>query len=200
MNELNTRHIRTYGRLRCRSIDTSIMQDNPYLYKSIPANFKHHKNLTLEIGFGNGEVLLHRSYKHQFQKHVAVEVYQNGICKVLKHLKNHPIENIYLYPMDIRDFWSLLEEAVLFQEIYVLFPDPWHKKSLQKREKKRLVNEDFIKSIYGILLLKGNFFFATDHLDYYTNVKNLLLSLGGFIIEQESVDEYLNDNFILSNY
>ena len=200
MNELNTRHIRTYGRLRCRSIDTSIMDNNSYLHKNIPHILKNNKNLTLEIGFGNGEVLLHRAYKHYSQQHLGVEVYQNGICKVLKYLKYNPIENIYIYPIDVRDFWPLLKDQVLFQEIYLLFPDPWHKKSLIKKEKKRLANGDLINHIYDKLLPGGYFFFATDHLDYYDSVKNLLLTTGNFLMVKESINDYLNDNFVLSNY
>jgi tRNA G46 methylase TrmB len=102
--------------------------------------------------------------------------------------------------MDGRDFLlNAIKEKIFFKEIYILFPDPWHKKSEKKREKKRLINENFLKNIKDILQQDGSLYFATDHLDYYNNVKNILLQLN-LSIQKETVNEYINENFTLSNY
>lgn len=192
------KHIRTYGRLRCRSVDTSIMNDSSHLYTTI--NSIDNNNLTLEIGFGNGEVLLHRALKHKDQIHIGVEVYQNGICKVLKKIDANNITNIKIFPIDVRDFWLLIPNNITFHEIYVLYPDPWHKKSLTKQEKKRLVNRDFIHHISSLLCNNGSFFFASDHFDYYTNIKQYILENPNLCIIKETINEHLNDNFVISNY
>jgi release factor glutamine methyltransferase len=179
------------------------MINNKFLHKNFNniniEEFKK-KNITLEIGFGNGEVLIHRSNINKNAIHIGVDVYENGICKVLKNMEVNDINNIKIFNVDVRDFLlNQLEVGILFNEIYILFPDPWHKKSEKKREKKRLINKEFLKKIKEILQINGLIYFATDHLDYYNNVKNILLELG-FIIEKETENEYINENFTLSNY
>jgi tRNA (guanine-N7-)-methyltransferase len=194
--------IRTYGRLRCRSLNRDIMENNKYLHKQFKEEVFNNLNNTLEIGFGNGEVLLHRSIKNPHKNHMAVDVYENGIVKVLKAIAiDDKIENLNIFQMDARELINNIEEfnktnnKILFQEIYILFPDPWHKKS----EKKRLINKNLLISIKNILVPNGKLFFATDHIDYFENVKNTLVELG-FIIEKITTNEYINDDFVLSNY
>ena len=193
--------IRTYGRLRCRSLNKNIMENNNNLHKEIKEeSFK--ENNTLEIGFGNGEVLIHRSLNSPKKNHIGVDVYENGIVKVLKTIQEKNINNLNIFQMDIRDFLLSLEplsKKIAFQEVYILFPDPWHKKSEKKREKKRLVNKNLLENIKKILDINGKLFFATDHMDYFENVKNILIELN-FFIEKTTINEYLNEDFILSNY
>jgi tRNA (guanine-N7-)-methyltransferase len=193
-------HIRTYGRLRCRKFNNDILHNHPALYNNIPINLSNKNNICLEIGFGNGEVLLHRSIKYNDLVHIGVDLYENGICKVLKYITQNNTTNIYIYKMDIRDFFLLNKGDISFKEIYILFPDPWYKKSPKKKEKKRLVNEVLIQCIYSNLILNGNFFFASDHLDYYEYVLNIIKQNNKFQIIKETVNEYLNDDFVPSNY
>lgn len=197
--------VRTYGRVRCRSLDNTIMIDNRNLHN----NFKKEiftKNNSLEIGFGNGEVLIHRTIKNPEKNHIGIDVYENGIVKVLKVIEKQQLKNLNIYHMDVRGFLIEInkfneenQEKILFNEIYILFPDPWHKKSEKKKERKRLINEDFLINIKNLLEVNGKLFFATDHLDYFENVKNILEKLN-FFIEKTTINEYLNEDFILSNY
>jgi tRNA (guanine-N7-)-methyltransferase len=193
--------IRTYGRLRCRGIKTDIIENNVNLHKEIKKEiFK--ENNTLEIGFGNGEVLIHRSLNSPNKNHIGVDVYENGIVKVLKIIEEKKIKNLNICQMDVRVFILYMEklnEKIYFQEVYILFPDPWHKKSEKKREKKRLVNKNLLENIKKILDINGKLFFATDHIDYFENVKNTLIELN-FFIEKTTVNTYVNEDFILSNY
>lgn len=201
---MEKKFIRTYGRLRCRSLNKTIMVNNPYIFKEFNKNIL--ETHTLEIGFGNGEVLIHRTMKHNHKNHIGVDVYENGIVKVLKAIENNQIKNLNIFQMDIRslileikNFNKNNESKIKFQEIYILFPDPWHKKSEKKKEKKRLVNKDFLNNIKELLEINGKLFFASDHLDYFENVINFLKELN-FNIVKTTVNEYINEDFILSNY
>lgn len=196
------KYIRTYGRLRCRNLNNDIMKGNTHLYDALPSSLREHNCITLEIGFGNGELLLHRSSKYTHQLHMGVEVYENGICKVLAHIQTHNSQNICVYNMDVRDFFLLLknENTIKFSQIYVMFPDPWHKKSIKKRMKKRLVNETFIRNVYEALPTNGEFFFGTDHEDYYEQVKSYINDTPGLLILIETINKHINDDFVTSNY
>ena len=56
-----------------------------------------------------------------------------------------------------------------FNEIWILFPDPWPKK---KHFKRRLINENFFKKIYPYLKKDGKIFIATDSSSYLKSIMN----------------------------
>ena len=78
---------------------------------------------------------------------------------------------------------SLSKNIILiaFPNVKLLFPDPWPKKRHQKR---RLVNEEFIKKILKRLKKKGNVFFSTDNISYYENVKSILKTISKIKIKK----------------
>ena len=94
----------------------------------------------------------------------------NGMVNVSDYSINNNIKNIFLYPFVFQKFFKKFKK-LRFNEIYVLFPDPWPKKRHQKR---RLVNIDFLKKILKILKKNGKFIFSTDNISYYENVKTIL--------------------------
>jgi release factor glutamine methyltransferase len=56
--------------------------------------------------------------------------------------------------------------------IYVLFPDPWHKRRYMK---KRLINKERLELLKLKLKIGGFIAFASDIEDYFENVKKLFL-------------------------
>ena len=178
MRTRRTKYTRTYGRTRVRSMNLSIMENNPYLCQTIELEkLNQWESLHLEIGFGNGENLLHRVAQFPNTLQVGVDVYKNGICKILSSIKNNHMNNLILVPMDVREFLDVNPE-LYFHHIYIMFPDPWHKKSEKKREKKRLVNKEFLQQLYHLLSPNGYIVFASDHKDYYENVKIFFNEIG----------------------
>ena len=64
-------------------------------------------------------------------------------------------------------------KKIYFKEIFILFPDPWHKK---KHHKRRLVQLPFLKNIVKRLDKNGKLYFATDNQDYFKSVQDCLYS------------------------
>ena len=128
------------------------------------------KKLILEIGIGMGENLIHLSKKNTQTNIIGVDPFMNGMVNVSDYSINNNIKNIYLYPFVFEKFLNKYKK-LRFNEIYVLFPDPWPKKRHQKR---RLVNSDFLKKIFKILKKNGKFIFSTDNISYFENVKTIL--------------------------
>ena len=64
--------------------------------KKINFNKSNFSQINLEIGFGDGEYLLRSAYSKPKELFIGVDVYINGIVKVLKKILEHGIENIML--------------------------------------------------------------------------------------------------------
>ena len=166
-----------FGRVKSRKI--SKIKENSfkkYLKTKNINSLNLKKKLILEIGIGMGENLIYLSKKNIKKNLIGVDPFKNGIVNVSDYCINNNIKNIYLYPYVFQKFINKFKK-LRFDIIYVLFPDPWPKK---KHEKRRIVNEEFLKKIFVILKKKGKVFFSTDNLDYYTNVKTLLKKFPNF--------------------
>jgi tRNA (guanine-N7-)-methyltransferase len=125
----------------------------------------------LEIGFGNGQSLLHMAQSHPFDQFLGIEVHTPGIGQLMNNLHQQTIDNVKICTKDAA---TLLRDDIPNQSldgILVFFPDPWPKRKHQKR---RLVQQDFIDIISQKLKTGGMFHMATDWSDYAKDVLKLL--------------------------
>ena len=160
-----------FGRVKSRKISKIKQHNFKYFQKKNNINkINLKKKLILEIGIGMGENLIHLSKKNTQTNIIGVDPFMNGMVNVSDYSINNNIKNIYLYPFVFQKFLNKFKK-LRFNEIYVLFPDPWPKKRHQKR---RLVNSDFLKKIFKILKKNGKFIFSTDNISYFENVKTIL--------------------------
>ena len=160
-----------FGRVKSRKISKIKQHNFKYFQKKNNINkLNLKKKLILEIGIGMGENLIHLSKKNTQTNIIGVDPFMNGMVNVSDYSINNNIKNIYLYPFVFQKFLNKYKK-LRFNEIYVLFPDPWPKKRHQKR---RLVNSDFLKKIFKILKKNGKFIFSTDNISYFENVKTIL--------------------------
>ena len=160
-----------FGRVKSRKISKIKQHNFKYFQKENNINkINLKKKLILEIGIGMGENLIYLSKKNTQTNIIGVDPFMNGMVNVSDYSINNDIKNIYLYPFVFQKFFNKFKK-LRFNEIYVLFPDPWPKKRHQKR---RLVNSDFLKKIFEILKKNGKFIFSTDNISYFENVKTIL--------------------------
>ena len=160
-----------FGRVKSRKI-SKIKEISLKKYLKIKKikSLSSKKKLILEIGIGMGENLIHLSKKNKRKNIIGVDPFKNGMVNVSDYCINNNIKNIYLYPYVFQKFINKFKK-LRFDIIYILFPDPWPKK---RHKKRRIVNEEFLKKIFEILKKRGKFFFSTDNLDYFINVKTII--------------------------
>ncbi len=119
----------------------------------------------LEIGFGGGEHLAALAKAHPNTKFLGAEPFINGVTSLIHHLcyqQESTPNNIKIYPDDIRKIYSDFQDES-FDEIYLLFPDPWRK---SRHSERRFVNEDNILSIHRLLKRGRDFIIASDDPTY----------------------------------
>jgi len=88
--------------------------------------------LWLEVGFGGGEHLAWQAAQNPDVGLIGGEVFLNGIASLLAHLDRGGIENVRIFPEDVRRLFPALPDACL-ERAFVLFPDPWPKKRHAER-------------------------------------------------------------------
>ena len=120
---------------------------------------KDFKKYYLEIGFGDGSFLNKLANKCKSSGILGSEVYKNGIANLLGHIEKKKIDNVLLWPNDVRFLIPKLPKNK-FSRIYILFPDPWPKK---KHSERRIINGQMIDNLYNLLEKNGKLIMATDH-------------------------------------
>ena len=124
--------------------------------------FKNFENITLEVGFGNGEFTLLNALKNNNDLHLACEPYLNGVSSLLGKIKENEVTNIRIFADDVRKLLDEMPNNIL-HKIYIICPDPWPKRRDNKR---RILQKDFIELIRQKIRPSGELIFVTDHLGY----------------------------------
>jgi tRNA (guanine-N7-)-methyltransferase len=126
----------------------------------------------LEIGFGGGEHLVAQAARAPQLGFVGIEPFLNGIAKALGGVEDQALSNVRLHRGDARDVLPRFADAS-FDRIFLLFPDPWHKK---RHAKRRFVQQSTRDDFARILKPGGALRIATDVRSYADHVT---IELGG---------------------
>jgi len=112
----------------------------------------------LEVGFGTGEHLSGLMQLHPQNAYIGAEPFVNGMSAFLKDIEDEPKERVRVHMDDAMMVANSLTENSL-DGIYVLNPDPWHKKRHYKR---RIISQDNLDCFARILKPQGQLIMSTD--------------------------------------
>ena len=115
---------------------------------------------------------------------VGCEPYLNGLASFICKLEEKNYNKIKLYKNDIRELLLFFSKN-FFDEIYILFPDPWPK---VRHEKRRIINIENVNLFLSRLKINGKIFVATDARNYFEYIQKLFESL-------ENIEIINIDNF-----
>lgn len=116
----------------------------------------------LEIGFGGGEHLAGQAERHPQTGYIGIEPFLNGVAKALTYREELGLENLCLHRGDAREVLPRFKAESL-DRIFLLFPDPWHKK---RHAKRRFVQPSTRDDFARILKPGGKLRIATDVKSY----------------------------------
>ena len=157
---------RFYGRRKGRKLSKSgvsaLKAGSKYIleydkFLEIFLNFKD--KIILEIGFGDGKNLINSAKQNPDTLYLGADPFLNTTVKCIKQILENNINNIKIWPDDVRKIIKFFPSESI-SEVKLLFPDPWPK---MKHQNRRLVQADFLNSIYEILKIKGTITIGTDH-------------------------------------
>lgn len=135
-----------------------------------PTVFGRRAPVVLEVGFGNGDNLLHLASKSPDHDFIGAEIYSPGTGRLLHRLEQNPSPNIRIHNDDVR---TLLERVVVgtLAKVLIFFPDPWPKRRHQRR---RLVQPEFIALLANRMEPQGILHIATDSREYATWMRSVI--------------------------
>jgi tRNA (guanine-N7-)-methyltransferase len=120
---------------------------------------KKPKQVWFEIGFGNGEHILHQAINHPDAGLIGCEPFMNGVAALCVGIGEKKVKNIRLWPDDARLLMGRLKPGSI-DRLFLLHPDPWPKK---RHHKRRFVQTETLDEIARLLKPGAEFRMATDH-------------------------------------
>ena len=123
--------------------------------------------LIWEIGCGHGHFLTHYAGLCRDKYFVGVDRSMERIERAEKKRARDNLENCRFLRCEAREFLHALPSVIRFEEVWVLFPDPWPKK---RHHKHRLLQPLFFEALAGRMVEGARLFFRTDHLEYFEEV------------------------------
>lgn len=186
-----------YGRRLVKGTKDSDLQNlikSPFFFTEeeindfLKSSFFLKKKKNLEIGFGTGENLIFQSLKFKNQIFLACDPFLSGSIKLLKKIDTMNIKNIFISNLDFSSLFQKIRNSE-FEKIFILFPDPWHKR---RHFKRKLINHLFLKQIKLISHNRTSIVIATDDLIYQDIIRESFEKDGDF----EKLVEKTNNTFL----
>jgi tRNA (guanine-N7-)-methyltransferase len=133
--------------------------------------FGRDAELILEIGPGAGDSLIPMAAARPEANLLAVEVYQPAIARMLAQLAKMGLDNVRIVEADAVAALEHLVPAGSVDEIWLFFPDPWHK---ARHHKRRLLTPEFASLTASRMKSGGIWRIATDWADYADRMRKVL--------------------------
>lgn len=127
--------------------------------------------LIVEIGSGSGEAVAHAAAHNPDTDFLAIEVYRPGAAQLASRLRREGLTNVRVACLDAVEVLDHLLPAGSVSELWVFFPDPWHKK---KHTKRRLVQPGFVEKAARVIAPTGVWRLATDWSDYAVQMRSVI--------------------------
>jgi tRNA (guanine-N7-)-methyltransferase len=140
----------------------------------------------IEIGFGNGELLLEMAATHPGRDFIGFEVHEPGVGHCLMEIERRSLTNVRVICRDAVEVMSKSIPDAALDGTYLFFPDPWPKK---RHHKRRIVQPDFVALLARKIKPGGLFRTATDWAPYAEHIESTVIANESF----EAVDIALED-------
>ena len=139
--------------------------------------FNNENELIIEIGFGNGESLLHQAKNQPETNFIGIEVHGPGVGHLIHNANKEGIHNIKVIRHDAVEVLKQQIADSSIKQLQLFFPDPWHKK---RHHKRRIISPDFIQLVQKKLKKGGIFHMATDWQHYAEQMLEQMDNSAGF--------------------
>ncbi|MDQ7003721.1 MAG: tRNA (guanosine(46)-N7)-methyltransferase TrmB [Ghiorsea sp.] len=148
-------------------------KDKTLTMSKVPKN----SPIVLEIGFGNGDFLVHLAENHPDWTLVGVEIYLPGVAKAVGRLEDASfIERTRITQLPAQYVLEHQIEAEQLDGVFINHPDPWPK---ARHHKRRIIQKDFAELLVSRLKQGGFIKLASDVSDLAEWMRVILDSTKG---------------------
>ncbi len=122
---------------------------------------------TLEIGSGHGDFLVQYATTYPERFCLGIDLITQRIEKSNKKARRANVAQCFFLKARAEEFLESQPAEFLWDEIFVLYPDPWPKK---RHHKNRLFQVEFLDRLALRVSLGAKIHFETDAKDYFDEV------------------------------
>lgn len=127
--------------------------------------------LVIEVGSGQGHAIVAAASAAPERDFLAVEVFRAGLARTMLDADKAGVMNLRLVEANAPEVLDGYVPAGAADEVWIFFPDPWHK---SRHTKRRLVREGFPATVAAPLRAGGVLRLATDWEDYALQMREVL--------------------------
>ncbi len=164
MTAVDTRHRATKAPARTQVVAVSDLT----VPLPIDALFDPARPLEVEIGCGNGRFLAARAAADPQTQYLGIERMLGRVRRLDRKACRHSLTNLRVLRLEAFYTFYYLLPPHRVRTVYVFFPDPWPKRHHHNR---RLFSPLFLDALWARLEVGGAVQVATDHLDYYAEIR-----------------------------
>lgn len=127
--------------------------------------------LVVEIGSGQGHAIVHAASTRPEADFLAVEVFRAGVARTMLDADRAGARNLRLIEANAPEVLETFLPEGSAAEVWIFFPDPWHKK---RHTKRRMVRDGFGATAGRAIADDGLLRLATDWEDYALQMREVL--------------------------
>ncbi len=146
---------------------------------NLNALFNNNFPVHLEIGFGDGDMLVSQACLNLNTNFLGIEVHEPGIGHCLLQIEKNNLDNVRIASQDAIDVIAFQIQDNSLHQVSLYFPDPWPKK---RHHKRRLLQRKFLDLIYKKLVKGGTLCIATDWKNYAEHIDLIIKENSNFSI------------------
>lgn len=135
-----------------------------------------------EIGCGHGHFLAAYATAYPEKLCIGVDIATERIDRANRKRDRAKLANLHFIQAEARAFINSLPTGATFDDIYVLFPDPWPK---LRHRKHRLLQPDFLHLAAAKAGQGARLLFRTDYQPYFNEVAEVLGRQPGWMTVDE---------------
>lgn len=162
------------------------------LQRTLAALLPAPRAIVWEVGCGHGHFLVRYAAENPAKFCVGVDIILDRLARSGKKRDRAQLANCHFVRAEAREFFNALPAGVTFEEVWVLFPDPWPK---ARHNKHRVLKADFFDAVASRAGEGARFYFRTDHEEYFREVEATVATLqtwrrdptAAWPLEQETV-------------
>ena len=139
--------------------------------------------LQVDLGCGDGSFVCALAQRAPEKNFLGIERLSRRIRSAEK--KAIGLSNVRLLQIESSYAVRYLLPAESVEAFYLLFPDPWPKR---RHHGRRIVTADFLNAVREALNEQGFIHIATDHFEYFQQIKVVAESALGFVLSDIDAD------------
>ncbi len=162
---------RTKGRKKIKFFDNNFFKD---CIIDLKKDINKNKKTILDIGSGSGKNSLLLAKKNPDALIIACDIFEDGNIILCNNIFKSKLNNTKLFIGNVIKLFDQLKLDSCFNEVWILFPDPWPK---NRHHKRRLIKNNFFKRIHSLLKDQSKIFISTDSTSYLISILNSIYDI-----------------------